>query len=68
MEKIKLTRDVTPDECGWLDRTYKKGEILYEYHGCTYGCISNNGTACTETPNQTPFFEIPNNAILNTQT
>jgi hypothetical protein len=65
--KYKLVRDVTQKECDWLDRNYKKDEIVYEYPECTYGCISHNGVACIEKPysniEHEPFFELPINAL-----
>jgi hypothetical protein len=36
-----------------------KGTIVWEYSGCTYGVISNEGIAVTLLAGQTPFFEIP---------
>ena len=36
-----------------------KGSIVFEYGGCTYGCISSNGIAVTLKPDKTPFFEVP---------
>lgn len=60
-----LIRNVTKKECGWLSRTFKKGEIVYEYSGATYGCISLHGTAFTLVEGETPFFELPNNAVVH---
>lgn len=60
-----LIRNVTKKECGWLSRTFKKGEIVYEYSGATYGCISWHGTAFTLVEGETPFFELPNNAVVH---
>ena len=62
-QQFRLTRDVTKKECSWLDRNYKKGEILFEYDGYTYGCISPNGIACSDKDQETPFYEIPKNAL-----
>ncbi len=59
----KLTRDVTPEECPWLDRSFVKGTIMYEYSGCTYGCVGPTGTAMTLVENTEPFYEIPNTAL-----
>lgn len=58
-----LTRNVTKKECPWLDKAFKKGAVVYEYDGYTYGCISWNGKAFTEKENETPFFELPNDAV-----
>lgn len=62
--KLKLMRKVTKQECRWLKRDYKKWEILYSYSGCTNGCISPNGIACTEEKDKEPFFEIPGAALV----
>ena len=62
MIKYKLIRDVTKKECPWLDRTFKEGEILYKYTGYTYGCI-DEGLAVSEKLNETPFFELPYDAL-----
>jgi len=43
--EYKLTRNVTKEECDWLDRDYKKGETLFAYNGCTYGCVSHDGNS-----------------------
>jgi len=58
-----LTRSVKRKECPWLDRNFKKGEKVFAYHGCTYGCISFEGSAFTVKPGETPFFELPNNSV-----
>lgn len=62
MEYI-LIRNVTKKECSWLKRTYKKGEIVYRYNKCTYGCIGPYGIAFSEVPNKEPFFELPYDAV-----
>lgn len=61
--KYILTRDVTTAECPWLERDYKKGEMVFEYHGYTYGCVSYDGIAFTMVENETPFFELPMNSV-----
>ena len=63
MKKFQLVRDVTTDECPWLDRDFLVGEVVYPYHGNTYGCITFNGVAVTEVPDKTPFLEIPEDAL-----
>lgn len=62
MEKI-LNRDVTTQECDWLDEEIKKGTTVYEFHGCTYGCVSPGGVAVTLEDGKAPFFEIPADSI-----
>jgi len=58
-----LNRDVTVKECPWLDSDLPKGTLVHEYDGCTYGCISYRGVAVTLIKDETPFFEIPNDAL-----
>ena len=59
----RLIRNVTTKECDWLDRTFKKGEIVYEYNGATYGCLSSDGSAFTLKSGKGPFFELPDDAV-----
>jgi hypothetical protein len=68
MSAYKLIRDVTKKECDWLDRTFKKGEVVYEYRGCVYGCISYKGNAFTLEQDRTPFFELPNDSVTKLNT
>ncbi len=42
---------------------FKKGEIVYRYPGCTYGCISQDGIACSRIYDETPFIEIPKEVL-----
>lgn len=63
-QKFQLIRDVNQKECHWLDRDFKKGEIVYEYPLYTYGCVSNEGLACSEKDSESPFFELPKNALI----
>lgn len=61
----RLSRDVTVNECKWLDRDLKKDEIVYKYNGNTYGVCTPFGTACCiNGPDVLPFYEIPNNALI----
>ena len=62
-KQIKLNRDLSPTDFPWLSRPYIKGEIVYLYNGVTYGCIGHNGIAVSEVENETPFFEIPRDAV-----
>ena len=61
--KVTVGRDVTQNECSWLERDYKKGETLYLYFGATYGCIGS-GRAVSEQEGETPFFEFPRDALF----
>jgi hypothetical protein len=58
-----LIRQVTKDECRWLDRTFDEGEIVYWFLSSTYKCISETGLAFTIIPNKRPFFQLPKNAV-----
>jgi hypothetical protein len=59
--KLRLTRDVTPDECDWLDRTWSEGDIVLQFFGATYGCVTGSGIACSY--GDGPFFELPADAL-----
>lgn len=58
-----LKRDVTPEECHWLDKTISKGEVVYFYESATHKTIGATGLAFTFTSGVTPFFELPINAV-----
>jgi hypothetical protein len=64
-KKFQLIRDVTVNECKWLDRDYKRGEIVFEYPLYTYASIGNEGIACSEKDSESPFFELPKDALIN---
>jgi len=63
MKQFILNRDVTVEECHWLSQDFKKGEVVYEFYGPTYGCISSTGTACSDENGIGPFFELPTDAL-----
>lgn len=54
------TRLVSED---WLSSDVPEGEILYEYTGHTYGCVTPAGIACSYYEGETPFMEIPKDAL-----
>lgn len=62
--RIKTTRLVTTDECGWLRDNIQEGTILHTFHGVTYGAITDDGTAVSEVDGEYPFFEIPNDSFV----
>lgn len=65
---LMLVRRVTQSECHWLDREFLPGDIVYVFPGCTYGCVSSDGIACTLSPEgDTPFFELPENSVTERQ-
>lgn len=59
---MKLTRTVTREECPWLDADLPEGTTVYNYTGCTYGCISWQGKAVSIEENG-PFLEVPRSAL-----
>lgn len=61
-KQFQLTRRVSKKECPWLDRAFRKGEIVHEYRGFTYGCIGA-GVACSFDGGN-PFFELPRDALV----
>jgi hypothetical protein len=63
MRAHELTRTVTRDECSWLKKDIEKGQIVFLYTGPTYGCVTPGNNAFTYLPNQTPFFELPSDAV-----
>lgn len=58
-----VNRDVSKEECPWLDHYIRKGLRVYKYRGHTYGCISPGGVAVTAVENVEPFFELPKDAL-----
>ena len=65
MTDLITTRDVTRQECHWLDADVPAGTAVYRYHGPTYGCIGPTGVAVTSEPDTTPFFELPRSALIS---
>lgn len=63
-QALEITRDITKAEQPWMDagEIVKAGEVVYEFHGCTYGCIGS-GVAVSRERGQTPFFEVPRDAV-----
>lgn len=60
---LVLTRPVTIAECPWLDADLAEGTVVWSYDNCTYGCVSPGGIAVTAKAAETPFFEVPEDAI-----
>jgi hypothetical protein len=58
-----IIRQVTKEECHWLDKTFNEGEIVYRYMGATYKCIGETGLAFALTAYKGPFFQLPKNAV-----
>lgn len=65
-ERFVLIRDVTRDECHWLDDRMVAGEVVFRFTGPTYGVIDHDsGMACSASgPKENPFFELPRDALV----
>ena len=64
MRKYTLTHDI-PD-CDFIDVPLRRGDTVYGYSGCTYGCIDGTSeVACTLLPNELPFFGLPVEALIH---
>jgi hypothetical protein len=61
--QYEVIKELTQEEYGWLLRDYHVGEIVWEFDGATYGCISREGVAISEIPGEGPFCEFPLDAI-----
>lgn len=62
--KYIVSRNVTKEECSWLEENIEEGTDVFSYNGCTYGCISHSGIAVSLIENEGPFFELPKNALM----
>jgi len=64
-ETYRITRRLTVEDCRWFDpnEVFEVGDIVFGYHGPTYGCISPSGTAVSRIKGITPFIEIPHDAL-----
>ena len=60
---LQVTRDVTVEECPWLEKTVYTGHYVWEYLNYTYGCITDTGIAVSEQHGRTPFYELPKDAL-----
>lgn len=65
-QKLQILREITQDECPWLDVTLPKGLEVYRYFGNTHGIIGPAGVAVTLKPDESPYFEVPLTAIYET--
>jgi hypothetical protein len=63
--RYRVTRDVAAwEDHNYAGRDVRKGELLYKFTGCTYGCIDTySGVALCEVEGEYPFFEFPWSAI-----
>ena len=63
MKKYRVIRDIGILEAPWLPFPIKKGDLMYEYLGFTYACISPKGIAVTKAPFSPPFLELPKDSL-----
>ncbi len=60
--KYRVIRELTKlEKYGATDRI-SKGDIVYRFDGCTYGCIGD-GIACSRKLGENPFFEMPKDSL-----
>ena len=58
-----INKNLTKKRYPYLSEDIKKGKVVYEYHGNTYGVISSSGIAVTDSPGKIPFYEVPRDAV-----
>jgi hypothetical protein len=60
MRQLRVIEDATlPDVLTGEDKVVAKaGQVVYEFTGPTYGCITPSGLACSAAPGVGPFFEV----------
>jgi hypothetical protein len=46
-----------------LPAEFKPGRIVWEYLGCTYGCMSGDEVAVSLQPGKAPFYGVPLGAL-----
>lgn len=61
---FKVIKRVDKSVQDWMDdsEAIEEGAIVYEYKGCTYGCIGS-GIAVSRERGQTPFIEVPTDCL-----
>lgn len=62
-EKGFLNRELSSEERSRAKKILQKGRIVYRFYGATYGCISDEGIAVTDGPDNNYFYEVPINAV-----
>lgn len=64
VKQYLVIRDVTLEECFWLEAPVRAGSIVYECSGSDYGARPPWDQACTNSPEgDYPFFELPLDAL-----
>eukprot|EP00294_Goniomonas_avonlea_P006698 CAMPEP_0114560310 /NCGR_PEP_ID=MMETSP0114-20121206/11391_1 /TAXON_ID=31324 /ORGANISM="Goniomonas sp, Strain m" /LENGTH=233 /DNA_ID=CAMNT_0001745847 /DNA_START=9 /DNA_END=710 /DNA_ORIENTATION=- len=59
---LTVLRDVTKDECPWLEETVQAGSTVFRFDGETHGVITMCGIAVSK-PDKEGFFELPMSAL-----
>src|SRR3954467_10252398 len=58
-----IVRNLTSDECEWLEHIdIKQGTIVYQAIDF-YNCCSNKGVPVSKNPSGIPYFEVPRDAV-----
>ena len=60
---MKVVREVTTEECPWLEESVAEDTEVFLYHGPTYGVVGPTGVAVSLAENQAPFFELPIDSV-----
>jgi hypothetical protein len=63
-KRLKLVRDMTAEECPWLDNDIPAGTIVFEYRGPTYGLKEHEDLIFVSFEGGTPFFQLPLNSLV----
>ena len=63
MAKYEVIRNVGIEECHWLQQPVLQGEIVYSYHGPTYGCVGPGVAVTRSATGGVPFFELPGEVL-----
>jgi hypothetical protein len=67
MAKVLITtRLISREECPWLDEDILAGTTLWSWDGGVYECVGLGGVAVTAKAAETPFFEVPEDAVRGT--
>ena len=66
MIEYEVIRYISMEEADWLPAHLRDpGARVFEYRGPTYGCIDwSHGFPVSEIPGETPFYEIPFDAVM----
>lgn len=63
-DRMIVIRDVTKEECWWLQETVPTGTVVYRFWGTTYGVIGNGTPVTYNADGEYPFFELPYDSVV----